>query len=149
MSDRIECSASVAASPDEVYAVIADIARRPEWLTELRKVEPPDGPVGVGTRFTAQPSMMLHHMAGVSEVVRAEPGHALAEEIHVGARFLSEWELLRAEGGGTVVRHCMTFDFPGGPLSRLERWVMRRRVAAMQKQSLAALASFWSADHAT
>ncbi|HVF75676.1 MAG TPA: SRPBCC family protein [Acidimicrobiales bacterium] len=139
MSDRIEQSAAVAASPEEVYAVIADIARRPEWLTELRKVEPPPGPVEVGTRFSAQPSMLLHHLVGHSEVVRAEPGHALAEEIHVGARFLSEWELVPAADGGTVVRHCMTVDFPGGPLSRLERWVMRRRVAAMQKKSLAAL----------
>lgn len=145
MGDRIECSAAVAAPPDEVYAVIADIARRPQWLSELRKVDAPDGPVEVGTRFTAQPSMMLHHMVGVSEVVRAEPGHALAEEIHVGTRFLSEWELVPS-ANGTVVRHRMTFEFPGGPLSRLERWVMRRRVAAMQKKSLEALASFWPAN---
>lgn len=144
MSDRIEQSAAVAATPAEVYAVLADIARRPEWLTELRQVDAPAGPVEVGTRFTAQPSMMLHHMVGVSEVVRAEPGQALVEEIYVGARFRSEWELEPAEGG-TVVRHRMTFEFPGGPLSRLERWVMRRRVTAMQKKSLAALASFWRA----
>jgi len=148
MADRIECSAAVAATPDEVYALIADIARRPEWLTELRRVDPPAGPVEVGTRFTAEPEVMWHHLAGASEVVRAEPGQALAEEIHVGARFLSEWELVPS-ADGTVVRHCMTIEFPGGPLSRLERWVLRRRVASLQKKSLEALASFWSADHAT
>lgn len=142
MGDRIECSAPVAAPPDEVYAVIADIARRPEWLSELRRVEPPAGPVEVGTRFTAQPEVMFHRLAGHSEVVRVEPGRALAEEIHVGTRFLSEWELVPA-AGGTVVRHCMTIEFPGGPLSRLERWVLRRRVASLQRKSLEALASFW------
>ena len=139
MADRIEQSAAVTATPAEVYAVIADIARRPEWLTELRQVEAPDGPVEVGTRFTAQPTVLMHHLRGVSEVVRAESGHALAEEIHVGVRFLSEWELSPSPDGGTTVRHCMTVDFPGGPLSRLERWVLRRRVAAMQKASLANL----------
>ena len=147
--DRIEVSVVVAAEAAAVYDVIADIARRPEWLTELRQVEAPEGPVEVGTRFTAQPSVLLHHLVGHSEVVRAERGRALAEEIHVGARFLSEWELSpAADGRSTVVRHCMTIDFPGGPLNRLERWVLRRRVAAMQKTSMRALQSFWSPDRA-
>jgi uncharacterized membrane protein len=140
MSDRVEHTTEVAASPQEVYEVIADIARRPDWLTELRQVEAPAGSVEVGTRFTAQPSMLLHHLPGVSEVVRAEPGRVLAEQIHVGARFVSEWELSPSpDGRGTVVRHCMTVDFPGGPFSRIERWFFTRRVAAMQKASLANL----------
>ncbi len=144
MADRVAQSAEVAAPPEEVYAVLADIGRRPEWLTELRQVEAPAGPVEVGTRFTAQPSMLLHHLVGHSEIVRAEPGEAMAEEIHVGARFLSEWELVPSAGGRTLVRHTMTVDFPGGPFSRLERWVLRRRVAVMQKKSLDALAALLS-----
>jgi hypothetical protein len=31
-------------------------------------------------------------------------------------------------------------DFPAGPFGRLERWILRRRLAQLQRRSLAALA---------
>lgn len=144
---RVERTAVVGAAPGAVYDVLADIARRPEWLHELRRVEAPHGPVEVGTRFTGTSSLFLHEFVGESEVMRVEPGRALAERIVLGVRLASEWELTATEGG-TLVRHCLVVELPGGPLSRLERWVLRRRLAAMQKSSLTALRSFWSGNPA-
>lgn len=144
---RIERSVAVDAAPDEVYDLLADIGRRPEWLAELRRVEPPSAPVAVGTRFEGQSSLLFHDFVGTSEVQRAERGRSLAEQVYLGARFVSEWEL-DATGGGTRVRHTVAIDFPDGPLGRLERWVLRRRMARMQEQSLAALASFWTVERA-
>lgn len=135
---RVERSAVVAAGADAVYDVLADVARRPQWLHELRRVEAPDEPLRVGTRFTGCSALLLHELFGESEVVRVERGRALAERIVVGARFTSEWEL-SAVDGGTVVRHCLVVELPGGPLRRLERWVLRRRLTALQRSSLAAL----------
>jgi uncharacterized protein YndB with AHSA1/START domain len=146
---RIERSEAVGAPPDAVYALVADVGRRTEWLAELRRIDAPPGPVGEGTRFTGQSSLLWHDFVGTSEVVRAEPGQALAEEVFLGARFTSEWEFTPSpDGRGTVVRHCVSIDFPNGPLGRLERWVLRRRMRTLQRTSLTALASFWSGNPA-
>lgn len=136
---RIERAVTVAADPGRVYEVVADIARRPEWLQELRRVDAPEGPIEVGTRFTGVSSLLFHQFVGESEVVRVEPDRVLAERIVVGTRLTSEWELTPT-ANGTTVRHCLVIELPGGPLSALERWVLRRRMASMQKASLAALA---------
>jgi uncharacterized protein YndB with AHSA1/START domain len=144
---RIERSVTLDAGPHEVYEVLADVGRRPEWLAELRRVEAPTGPVQVGTRFKGQSSLLFHDFVGTSEVVQAEPGRTLAEQVYLGARFVSEWKL-DATPEGTRLRHTVAIDFPDGPLGRLERWVLRRRMAKMQEKSLAALASFWSGNPA-
>lgn len=141
---RIEQSVTIDAAPHEVYEVLADIGRRPEWLSELRRVEPPTGPVQVGTRFEGQSSLLFHDFVGTSEVVQAEPGQALAEQVYLGARFVSEWQL-DATSQGTRLRHTVAIDFPDGPLGRLERWVLRRRMSRMQEKSLAALARLFRA----
>jgi uncharacterized membrane protein len=141
---RVERSVVVGAAPEAVYDLLADIVRRPEWLYELRRVDPPDEPLQVGTRFTGVSSLLLHEFVGESEVVLAEPGRALAEHIVLGVRFTSEWDL-SATDGGTHVRHCLVVELPGGPLSRLEGWVLRRRLDVMQRASFAALARLVSA----
>lgn len=135
---RIERSVTVAAGPDEVYEVLADIGRRPQWLAELRRVDAPAEPVQAGTRFEGQSSLLFHDFVGTSEVLRAEAGRALAEQVYLGARFVSEWQL-DATADGTRLRHTVAIDFPDGPLGRLERWVLRRRMARMQQKSLEAL----------
>jgi uncharacterized protein YndB with AHSA1/START domain len=134
---RIEQSATVGASPEAVYALLADVGRRPEWLHELRRVEPP-ARLEPGARFTGWSKLALHEFVGESEVVRVEPGRAMAERIVLGVRFVSEWELVPVDDG-TRVRHRLMVELPGGPLNRVERWVLRRRLAALQRASLAAL----------
>lgn len=135
---RIERSVTVAADPGRVYEVVADLQRRPEWLAELRRVHGPDRRLEAGDRFVGESSLLFHDFVGTSEVVTAEPGRALGELVYLGARFTSEWRF-EPGPGGTVVHHTVAIDFPGGPFGRLERWVLRRRLAIMQKASLAAL----------
>jgi len=74
-----------------VYAVLADLSSRPNWLAELRHVDAPPGPATAGTRFTGESSLLFHDFAGVSEVVIAEPGKALEEHVLLGARMVSRW----------------------------------------------------------
>jgi uncharacterized protein YndB with AHSA1/START domain len=131
---RLERSVTVGAPPSVVYGLLADIGRRPEWLAELRRVQAPTEPVEVGTRFEGQSSLLFHDFVGTSEVVRADPGRTLAEQVYLGARFVSAWEL-DATAGGTTLRHTVTIDFPDGPLGRLERWVLRRRMGRLQQKS--------------
>ena len=129
----------IAGSAAAAYALVADVARRPEWLRELKRVDGPGRPVVEGDRFQGESSLLLHDFIGTSEVTKAEPGRALVEEVVLGARFVSEWTFEPA-GHGATVTHRVDIDFPGGPFGRLERWVLRRRLAAMQRSSLRALA---------
>ena len=133
--------ADVPASPEDVWAMIADPTHRPSWMTELQQVDARPGPVSVGDRFNGESSILLHDFIGASEVTEAEPARALAEEVVIGARFVSRWELTATADGTTSVHHAIDVQFPAGPFSPLERWVLRRRLLRMQRASLRNLAS--------
>lgn len=128
------------ASPADVYDVVSDVKRRPTWLRELTAVRGGRGPLEVGDRFEGRSSVLLHDFVGTSEVVRAEPGRALAEQVVLGARFTSEWTFEEV-AGGTEITHVVDIDFPGGPFGWLERWALRRRLSSMQVSSLRALST--------
>jgi len=125
---------------DAAYAMVADGQRRPGWLRELAWTDAPDRPLQQGDRFRGGTSLLRHDFLGESAVVRAEPGVALVEEVMVGARFTSTWEFA-PDGQGTTVSHVLELDFPSGPLGGLARWILRRRLVAMQRSSLTALAA--------
>jgi hypothetical protein len=129
----------VSASADQIYPFLADPTLRLGWMTELVSVDAAPGPVKEGDRFTGQSAILLHHFIGVSEVKEADALRTLVEEVVIGARFRSRWELA-PEGSSTRVHHTIDVEFPAGVFSRLERWVLRRRLLRMQQSSLANLA---------
>lgn len=50
-STEIVSTVDIAAAPDEVWAVIADIGSQPEWMHDLKRVRIlTESPIGVGTR---------------------------------------------------------------------------------------------------
>ncbi len=110
-------------------------------MTELRSVEASPGEVEVGDRFHGQSSILLHDFIGTSEVMEVDRGRVLVEEVVIGARFVSRWELTADGAGATCVRHTIDVEFPAGPFSPIERWVLRRRLLRMQKASLRNLAA--------
>jgi hypothetical protein len=135
----------VEATSAEVWAVVADASKRPDWMTELRRVDAAPGTLHVGDRFVGESSILLHDFIGASTVVTAEPERLLLEEVVIGARFRSRWELTSSpDGRGSEVRHTIDVDFPAGPFSGVERWILRRRLLRMQKASLRALARRFS-----
>lgn len=135
---------TVAAAASDIYAVVADAARREEWLAEIASIDAPPAPLTAGDRFRARTSLVFHVFEGVSEVIRAEPDAVLVEDVVVGAHFTSTWALRPDAGGGTTVEHRIELSLPGGPLGRLERWVLGRRLRAMQRASLRRLAELFS-----
>lgn len=136
----------VPAPPETVYALLAEPAQRPHWMTELKRVEAQEArrPVEVGDRFEGVSSILFHDFIGVSEVKAAQPPTLLGEDVVIGARFTSTWELAEAGEGQTVVYHVLEVQFPGGPFSWIERLVLRRRLERMQRRSLANLARRWA-----
>jgi len=137
----VDYASDMPGSPDEVWSVIADASTRPSWMTELRKVDATPGPVAVGDRFRGQSSILLHDFIGESTITDASAGRLLAEEVIIGARFVSRWTVTPAPSGGSNVRHTIEVEFPSGPFSRIERWALRRRLLMMQKSTMAKLAT--------
>jgi uncharacterized protein YndB with AHSA1/START domain len=135
--------ADVPAPPDVVWACIADPTARAAWMTELQRVDAPPRPVEVGDRFNGQSSILLHDFIGASEVTEADRDRVLEEDVVIGARFVSRWEIT-ASGDGSSVHHTIEVQFPGGVFSPIERWVLRRRLLQMQKASLRNLAKRFS-----
>jgi hypothetical protein len=136
----VDHAADVPAPPAAVWALLADPTRRPSWMTELKRVDAVPGPLAVGDRFEGQSSILLHDFIGASEVTDAEPDALLVEEVVIGARFISRWEVSASGAGSSTVRHTIDVQFPDGPFSPLERWVLRRRLLRMQRASLRNLA---------
>ena len=132
----------VPASPADVWEVLADPTHRPSWMTELKRVDAEPGLLEVGDRFDGESSILLHDFLGASLVVEVEPERRLAEQVVIGARFTSRWHI-DADGDGSKVRHTIDVEFPNGPFSPLERWVLRRRLLRMQRASLGNLAARW------
>jgi len=141
---RLVVERLIGAAPDAVYALVADLQRRPEWLHELVHVDPDADTAKAGIRFEGESRLLLHRFPGSSEVLRADPGTALSERVHLGARLTVEWTFEPAGDGRTRVRHCMDVVLPGGPLGRIERFVLRRRVSTLQRAALEALESLVS-----
>lgn len=134
----------VPGAPEEVHALVADARTRSHWLTELRRVELPDadepaGPAAAELRsFVGEASLLFHRFVGRADVRHYQPGRLLEEDIVIGARVRSRW-LFEPVGDGTRVAHTLLIDFPGGPLGRLERWALGRRLGRLQRQSLTRL----------
>lgn len=140
MRVRLRREKRVDASPDDVFAAIAEVRTRPSWMPELRAVDAPNGVVKTGDRFRGESRLLLHQFLGESVVVAAEGPRRLEEEVIIGARFRTSW-VIEPSGNGALVTYDIRLDYPGGPLGHLERWIFRRRLLAMQRRSLDRLAS--------
>ena len=136
-------SVTVASAPDVVYAVVADGNARPAWLPELERTEgAPQRPLDEGDRFTGYSSLLAHRFAGSSEVTGAQPASRLAERVIIGACLTTEWRFESIDGGrATKVSQSMDVEYPQGPLGRVARWVLGRRIERLQHESLRRLAA--------
>lgn len=68
----------VDASPEDVYAIVSDVSRTPEWSPEVIKCRWADGRRGVGARFKGRNRSRLIRWTRTCEVVAADPGREFA-----------------------------------------------------------------------
>ncbi|GAA1682532.1 SRPBCC family protein [Fodinicola feengrottensis] len=96
---------TVAATPDEVYALVSDVTRTPEYAVECVRCEWVGGTgPAVGVRFRGNNRHGNRRWTTISEVVAAEPGARFAfEVVTVGTRVARwEYEIAAADGGARV-----------------------------------------------
>ncbi len=108
----------IEAPPDEVYAIVADVTRTPQWSPEVVKARWVGGATGpaVGARFKGTNRSRLVRWTRACEVLTAEPGREFT--------FRTRYDLLNREStvwrytfepsdGGTLVTE--SYDADGLP----------------------------------
>ena len=93
MTDRIEVSRDIAASPEAVYAAISDVTRMGEWSTECHACEWHDGVDGpaVGATFDGHNRNGDKEWTSQGKVIEADPGRAFAFECSMFDFHYSTW----------------------------------------------------------
>ena len=105
MTDRIEISRDIAASPEEVYAAISDVTRMGEWSPECHTCAWHDGfdrPV-VGAVFDGHNRNGDHEWTSQGKVVEADPARSFVFECSMFDFHFSTWGY-RIEPSGTGSR---------------------------------------------
>lgn len=93
MTDRVEISRDIAASPDDVYAAISDVTRMGEWSEECYACawhDESEGPV-VGATFDGHNRNGEHEWTSQGTVVEAEPGRAFVFDVSMFDFHYATW----------------------------------------------------------
>jgi hypothetical protein len=91
--ETLTASAEVRASADQVYSVVSDVTRIPEWSPETRRAEwvAPD-------RFRAWNRRRLGRWRTVANVVEAWPGHKFSFVVQAMGGDWTQWTYLIEPG---------------------------------------------------
>ncbi|MEY2425724.1 MAG: hypothetical protein QOI61_1296 [Actinomycetota bacterium] len=123
---RVEARAESTASPDKVFAVLADHERWPEWFPSLKKVTVLGPAEGVGARRrVAIPGMTVDE-----EFIVWDPGVRWSfTGYDAKPRFtrslVEDCVLTPLPNGGTAISYTMYLD-PAGPIGFLMKLVVGR-----------------------
>lgn len=103
--ETLTASAEVRASADQVYAVVSDVTRIPEWSPETTRAEwlAPD-------RFQAWNRRRLGRWRTVANVVAAEPGRRFSFVVQAMGGDWTQWTYL-IEPGSTGAATRLTEEF--------------------------------------
>ena len=127
--ETLSASTEVRASADQIYAVISDVTRIPEWSPETVRAEwvAPD-------RFNAWNRRRLGRWRTVAKVVEAEPAHKFSFVVQVMGGDWTQWTYLIEPGstaGATRLteecRMCVPLPFAVLAFERLFLFVWDRR----------------------
>lgn len=130
---RLRVETTIAATPEAVWAELADIASHTEWMADAVSIDfQTDQRRGVGVRFACLTRVGPLHTTDVMEITGWSPPSHMGVH-HTGAvsgegRF--ELQAAGPTGGSTTMTWHETLHFPwrfGGPLgARLARPLLRR-----------------------
>ena len=127
--ETLTASIEVRASVEQVYSVISDITRIPEWSPETRRAE-----WLAADRFQAWNRRRLGRWRTVANVVKAEPGHRFSFVVQAMGADWTQWTYLIEPGstpGATRLteefRMCVPLPFGAVIFERLFLFIRERR----------------------
>jgi uncharacterized protein YndB with AHSA1/START domain len=97
---RFEVELDIDRPPEDVFALLTDITRLPEWQASATSAEA-DRPVGVGTRIRERRRFVGREFKVVHEVTTYEPPHRFVVRSVEGPLPLTVSHTLEPSGGGT------------------------------------------------
>lgn len=141
---RVERQCVVDADRDDVWRLVSDPDRYPEFMTNLERWEPQnEGPAGVGSRYTVHWKIGSVPVGGVIEVVEFDDDRDLAfigiTGINLRGRFRLRDNTSRDGAGGTKVTFRLSYQSPGGLLGLIADRVATRQVGATLAETLTRL----------
>ncbi|MGB8859498.1 MAG: SRPBCC family protein [Ilumatobacteraceae bacterium] len=106
MSHQIEVVRTIAATPEQVYALVSDLPRMGEWSPENtggKWIKGANGPA-VGARFEGTNALGKKKWKTISKVTAATPGKEFAFDVTAAGMKVAGWGfgIAPAEGGSTV-----------------------------------------------
>ena len=114
MAYEISSSISIAATPEDVWAVVADLAHYPQWHPAFQSVT---GPLTVGSTLTIKTTSPTtgNPVTLKVKVLTVEPGTELAWASRLlGITTITRRFLLRPADGGTELTQAGTYRGLGG-----------------------------------
>ena len=117
----VELDLDLPAPPEEVWAVVSDLSRYPDWVTVHRAF--PDGAPSSpaeGDSFRQELTVAGQDFEVTWTVEAADAPHRLAFRGTgpAGTKAFTEYRLSE-QGGGTHFDYVNEFDLPGGPLGAI------------------------------
>jgi carbon monoxide dehydrogenase subunit G len=110
---RVERSISIARPPRDVFAVVSDIRRDPEWHTDVLEASSSTEIVGPGTVFNIRVKPSMGVSEGTMTVSRFEPGRLVQFQGRMGKMDPVVTNIVEAEGSGSRMIRRVEIDPPG------------------------------------
>ena len=103
----------IAAPPQEVWSLISDLERGPEWsLVTLECKLTSEGPPGRGSRYRSLSKFVASRVTTEQEIVEWEPPRRMVSQVTEGGESTFT-QLCEPEGEGTVLTMINDFSVPG------------------------------------
>ena len=106
MSHQVEVSRTIAAGPEQVYALVSDLPRMGEWSPENTGGKWLKGATGaaVGAKFQGTNALGKKKWKTISKVTAAQPGTEFAFDVTAAGMKVAAWgfSIAAADGGATV-----------------------------------------------
>jgi uncharacterized protein YndB with AHSA1/START domain len=128
---RIELTVEIARPPEDVFELLSDIDRLPEWQTSAVEAHT-DGPLAAGSRVTEKRRLLGRELDTELEIVAYEPPRRLTLRSLGGPVNFTVDHVLAAEAGGTQLRFVAEAQ-PRGAL-RLAEPVLARTAEQQFRQ---------------
>ena len=124
----LEVSRVIAASPEQVYALVSDLPRMGEWSPENtggRWVKPATGPV-VGAKFRGTNKSGKVQWSTIAAVVIADAGREFAFDVSAAGMGVARWgyRLDEVDGGTKVTEYW--HDHRNPVMKRITGFVLRK-----------------------
>jgi uncharacterized membrane protein len=119
---RIRRRVLIDRSPGDVFALVSDLRRGPEWFAGITRWDPRSRKrKGVGARYRVLVKVGSIEAGGTLAVTEWEPPTTIAWESRAGIDQRGRWRL-RPTGSGTELSLEVEYTLPGGPAG----WLVER-----------------------